>query len=108
MAKKVQVILIDDIDGSEAEETIEFGIDGVNYQIDLNAKNASSLRKALEPYVDAGHRVSGARKRTRAKSGTATGGDAAAVRAWARDNGHDVPARGRIPAAVKEAYEAAR
>lgn len=108
MAKKVQVILIDDIDGSEADESVDFAIDGVQYQIDLTQKNAQKLRAALEPYVNAGHRVAGTRKRTAKKaSSSSTSGDAAAIRAWARDNGHEVPARGRIPAAVRDAYAAA-
>lgn len=105
MAKKVQVILIDDIDGSEAEETVEFGIDGASYQIDLNTTNAAAIREALEPFVQAGHRVSGSRKRRSAKSAPAS--DAAQIREWARANGHTVPDRGRIPAAVRDAYNAA-
>ncbi|MGA5122930.1 histone-like nucleoid-structuring protein Lsr2 [Streptomyces pseudogriseolus] len=105
MAQKVVVTLFDDIDGSEAAETIAFGIDGTSYEIDLNETNARKLREALEPYVDAG--------RKRARSGkayqqTEVAPDPAAVRAWAQANRMDVPARGRIPKKVYEAFAAAR
>ncbi|MDN3266409.1 MULTISPECIES: Lsr2 family protein [unclassified Streptomyces] len=105
MAQKVVVTLFDDIDGSEAAETIAFGLDGTSYEIDLNEANARRLREALEPYVDAG--------RKRARSGevyrqTEVAPDPAAVRAWAQANRMDVPARGRIPKRVYEAFAAAR
>ncbi|MFF8031254.1 MULTISPECIES: Lsr2 family protein [unclassified Streptomyces] len=105
MAQKVVVTLFDDIDGSEAAETIAFGLDGKSYEIDLNEVNAQQLRKALAPYVDAG--------RKRARSGrtyrqTEVAPDPAAVRAWAQANRMDVPARGRIPKKVYEAFAAAR
>lgn len=105
MAQKVVVTLSDDIDGSEAAETIAFGLDGKSYEIDLNRVNAKKLRKALEPYVVAG--------RKRARSGktyrqTEVAPDPAAVRAWAQANKMDVPARGRIPKRVYEAFSAAR
>ena len=101
MAQRVVVTLFDDIDGSEAAETIAFGLDGKSYEIDLNPSNAEELRKVLEPYVEAG--------RKRAKSGkaythTALTPDPAAVRAWARSNKMDVPPRGRIPKKVYEAF----
>ncbi|WP_392965585.1 Lsr2 family protein [Streptomyces sp. LN245] len=101
MAQRVVVTLSDDIDGSEAAETIAFGLDGKSYEIDLNRVNAEELRKALEPYVEAG--------RKRSKSGktythTALTPDPAAVRAWARSNKMDVPPRGRIPKKVYEAF----
>ena len=105
MAQKVVVTLFDDIDGSEAAETIAFGLDGKSYEIDLNQTNAKELRKALAPYVEAG--------RKRAKSGrtyrqTEVAPDPAAVWAWAKANKMDVPARGRIPKKVYEAFSAAQ
>lgn len=104
MAQKVQILLLDDIDGSEAAETVQFGLDGSHYEIDLNDKNAGKLRDALSGYI--GH----ARKTT-TKKGRATrtelGPSTREVRDWARSNGYEVSDRGRVPAEVKAAYEAA-
>ncbi|WP_433546794.1 histone-like nucleoid-structuring protein Lsr2 [Streptomyces sp. CA-294286] len=101
MAQRVVVTLSDDIDGGEAAETVTFGLDGKSYEIDLNPANAKKLRAALKPYVDAGRKHS--------KSGnvyrhTAVAPDPAAVRAWARSHRMEVPARGRIPKKVYEAF----
>lgn len=101
MAQKVVVTLFDDIDGSEAAETIAFGLDGKSYEIDLNEANAKKLRKALAPYVDAGRKRSRSGK---AYKQTEVAPDPAAVRAWAQANKMDVPARGRIPKKVYEAF----
>ncbi|WP_328450762.1 Lsr2 family protein [Streptomyces sp. NBC_00386] len=101
MAQRVVVTLFDDIDGSEAAETIAFGLDGKSYEIDLNRANAEDLRKALEPYVEAGRKRS---KSGKAYTHTALTPDPAAVRAWARSNKMDVPPRGRIPKKVYEAF----
>jgi hypothetical protein len=105
VAQRVVVTLFDDIDGSEAAETIAFGLDGRSYEIDLNQSNADKLRTALAPYVEAG--------RKRARSGkayreTVVAPDPAAVRAWAQANRMDVPARGRIPKRVYEAFAEAQ
>jgi hypothetical protein len=105
VAQRVVVTYFDDIDGSEAAETIAFGLDGKMYEIDLNEANARKLRDALEPYVEAG--------RKRSRSGrtyrqTEVAPDPAAVRAWAQANRMEVPARGRIPKRVYEAFAAAR
>lgn len=110
MAQRVQVLLVDDIDNSDADETVTFALDGVTYEIDLNATNAAKLRDEFATWV--GHaRRSGGRKATgRASSGSGSGArrkDVSAVREWARQNGHDVSERGRIPAAVQEAYDKA-
>ena len=109
MAQKVNITLVDDIDESEAEETVSFGLDGKEYLIDLNAEHAGELRDALAPYV--GHARPAGRRTTRKATGSApaakTGTDATAVREWARGNGFDVPERGRLPKEVKEAYDAA-
>lgn len=104
MAQRVVVTLADDIDGGEASETIVFGLDGKNYEIDLSSSNAEKLRTVLAPYVKAG--------RKRSKSGrtfhhTQVAPDPRAVRAWAESNGMGVPARGRIPKRVYEAFNAA-
>jgi Lsr2 len=104
MAQRVVVTLSDDIDGGDAEETVAFGLDGKAYEIDLSAANADKLRNALVPYLQAGRRRS---RSGRAYQRTAVAPDPAAVRAWARSNGMEVPPRGRIPKKVYEAFEAA-
>lgn len=112
VATKTNVVLIDDLDGSEAEETIKFGLDGVTYEIDLSAKNAARLRKELSPYVESARRIGGRAVRGRAPKQTARGAarkaDTAEIRAWAREQGYDVSDRGRIPAEIVEAYQKAR
>lgn len=108
MAQKVHIVLEDDIDGGEATETLSFALDGTSYEIDLNDKNAARLRDALALYVANGRKVaSGRGRRSAAKSGGARGEHSAReIRDWARSHGHDVPDRGRIPASVREAFEA--
>ncbi|MFL6107686.1 MAG: Lsr2 family protein [Marmoricola sp.] len=102
MAQKVSIVLVDDIDGSDAEETVSFALDGRDYEIDLNSKNAAGLRDALAPYV--GHaRRAGSRKRGRSGGGPSP----ADIRSWARENGFEVPDRGRVSQQVKDAYVAA-
>jgi hypothetical protein len=114
MAKKVTVSLIDDVDGeSIADETVEFAIDGVSYEIDLSAANAAKLRDGLEAWVSSARRVSG-RRRSKPAGGAAAGApksrvsmdreQSAAIREWARRKGHKVSARGRISADITEAY----
>ena len=118
MARKVQVILSDDLDENvAADETVSFSLDGTSYEIDLSEKNAEELRNAFSRYVQAARKVG--RGSGRASGGgrsRATGGggggrmdreQAGAIRDWARKNGHAVSDRGRIPASVVEAYEAA-
>ncbi|MFN8125224.1 MAG: Lsr2 family protein [Candidatus Nanopelagicales bacterium] len=105
MARKVQVVLEDDIDGGIADETITFALDGAAYEIDLSEANADRLRSALKPYVEAGRRSGGRSRRTGAAG--AGKGDAAKVRAWAQANGIEVSARGRVSAEVMAKYEAA-
>ncbi|MFB9907064.1 histone-like nucleoid-structuring protein Lsr2 [Allokutzneria oryzae] len=115
MAQRTIVQLIDDLDGSTSSDIsrVEFGLDGLTYEIDLNESNATALREKLTPFVDAARRIGG-----RAKSGTAGGRRAAgegrskeetkAIRDWAKANGHEVSDRGRIPGNVIEAFEAAK
>lgn len=112
MAQKVNIVLVDDIDESEASETVTFGLDGVNYEIDLNDEHAAQLRDALGPFIGHARRAGGQRRARR----TGSSGSAAAssggpttkeIREWARENGHDVPERGRVAAEIREAYDAA-
>lgn len=108
MAQRVNIVLVDDIDGSDAAETVAFGLDGTSYEIDLNEKHAAKLRDALATYVGHARKVGGGRRTRGAAKASATGGASAKdVREWARANGHQVPDRGRIPADVREAYDAA-
>ena len=108
MAQKVNIVLVDDIDGSEATETVSFGLDGTTYEIDLNDKNAAKLRDALATYVGHGRKVGSAPRRGRRSSAAAANGPSAKeIRDWARANGHDVPDRGRVSAEVREAYDKA-
>lgn len=108
MAKKTVVVLEDDIDGSEASETLSFALDGSEYVIDLNEVHANELRGALSRFTDAGRRVSGGRGRPAPRTKSSQGGpDAKAVRMWAVENGIQVNTRGRIQAEVVEKYEAA-
>jgi len=104
------VIVTDDIDGTEGAETVTFGIDGAQFEIDLAQKNADKLRKALAPYINAGHKVGGVRQSPSNRRVSSNGDrpDPKVVRAWALESGLDVSTRGRIPAALVEQYNAAR
>ena len=106
MAQKVHIVLEDDLDGSPATETVSFGLDGKTYEIDLNDKNAGKLRDGLAAYVAAA-RSTGGRRGGRKASATNLGPSAREVRDWARSNGYSVPDRGRIPADVRAAFDAA-
>jgi hypothetical protein len=106
MAQKVSVVLMDDLDGTEASETIAYALDGVSYEIDLNDKNAAKIRKALDPFIAASRKASKTPKNA-GRVRKPTNGDAKDVRAWAKTMGHQVPDRGRIPLTVLEAYRAA-
>lgn len=109
MAQKVQIVLEDDIDGGEATQTVTFGLDGTNYEIDLNDANAEKLRDAFAPFVGHARKLSaGASRRGRRPAGGAAGASGASakeIREWARSNGYSVPERGRIPAEVRNAFE---
>jgi hypothetical protein len=109
MAQRVNVVLVDDIDGNDAEETVSFALDGVDYEIDLSDKHAGELRNALSLYIGHARRTGGRRKSGRRSSAPVAdnGTSAADIRAWARENGWDVPERGRVSADVREAYAAA-
>lgn len=109
MAQRVNVVLVDDLDGKDADETVSFGLDGSNYEIDLSSEHAQELRDSLERYIKAGRKAggSGRRGKGRRSGGSSSGTSAADIRAWARENGFDVPDRGRVSAEVREAYAAA-
>lgn len=104
MVKKVSYTLVDDLDGTDAAETINFGLDGSTYEIDLSDENAAALREALAGYIGAGRRVSGARRQPKRST---LGPSSREVRDWARSNGHEVSDRGRVPAELMAAYAAA-
>jgi hypothetical protein len=109
VAQKVQTLYIDDIDGSTAEGTIRFGLDGTEYEIDLNAEHAQQLRDALAAYVRAGRRVSGGSRRAArgVRGGSASGLNTTAVREWAKAQGIEVKDRGRVPAELVVKFQAA-
>lgn len=111
MAQRTVVELIDDIDGGTADESVTFGLDGVEYTIDLSDSNADRLRKALEEYIDHARRVGGRKQRGSSKVVAAGGGDKAqnqAIREWARNHGHQVSDRGRIPQELVVKFQAAK
>ena len=114
MAQRKQTILTDDLEGpdSPASETVTFALDGVAYEIDLNTANATRLRDDLGTWIGHGRKVRGTgRGRGRARAAGASAGgsgiDTAAVRTWARENGHQVSDRGRVPGSIVDAYTAA-
>ncbi|MEV6909172.1 Lsr2 family protein [Amycolatopsis sp. NPDC051071] len=116
MAQKVSVEIVDDLDGGEATQTVPFGLDGVQYEIDLSDKNAQALRDALERYTEAGTRTGGRKLRLAVGQSTAESGSGRAtatadrernqqVRAWAAENGYAIAERGRIPNEVEKAFD---
>lgn len=107
MAQKVQVLLVDDLDGGEASETVSFSLDGAAYLIDLSTDNAGKMRKDLAQYIDHARRdgAGGARRRGRARTGPGRE-RSAEIRAWAKERGRKVNERGRIPATIIAEYEA--
>ena len=114
MAQRVNVVLVDDIDGTDAVETVTFALDGVEYEIDLSEDNANKLREQLGVYIGHARRTGGRRrsgggqgesKASRSKNnGTTDGPSASEIREWARSNGFEVPDRGRVSSEVREAY----
>ena len=109
MAQKVQTLFIDDLDGSTAEGTVRFGLDGTEYEIDLNEKHAQELRDALARYVSAARRAShGAPRPARpGRQAPATGLNTIEVREWAKAQGIEVKDRGRVPAELVIRFKAA-
>ena len=110
MAQKIQTVFVDDLDGTEAEGTVRFGLDGAEYEIDLNAEHAKELRDALARYVGAARRAGGTTKRPAARGGrrgSANGVNTTEVREWAKSHGIEVKDRGRIPAELVVKFKAA-
>lgn len=113
MAERIVRQLIDDIDGTDISEgkggRVEFSVSGVSYEIDLSDANTTKFNKAFKPYIDAAKKVGSSRGRaTKSKGGgKASPEHLAAIRAWARKNGHQVSDRGRIKAEIIDAFEAA-
>jgi hypothetical protein len=111
MAQQVLVQFVDDLDGTSASDvsTVHFGLDGVEYEIDLGEANAEQLRKTFAEYVTSARRTGGRLKRGAASAGTpGATGEAGKIREWAHDNGFELAARGRIPAHVVQAYQEAK
>jgi hypothetical protein len=112
MAKTTIVQVSDDLDGSANASEVRFAFEGTEYTIDLSSKNRKAFEKALRPYIEAGTKVSGRRSATSRSARPRGSGDSsvdlAVVRAWAKENGHQVSDRGRLPKAVLDAYTAAR
>jgi hypothetical protein len=110
VARVTQVSLVDDVDGSVASGTVGFGLDGKTYELDLSDKNAEKLRDAVAPFVVAARRAGGRARRPGGATGSTPRGDrerTTAIREWAREHGHKISDRGRIPRSVLEAYEKA-
>jgi hypothetical protein len=109
MVQRVEILLTDDLDGSEIPsgmgETVPFALDGTAYEIDLGTRHAAALRAALGPYVEAGRPIMNRRGRRITRS--TVGADARTVKEWARANGYEVNDRGRVPAHIREAFDAA-
>jgi len=110
VAQQTTITLIDDIDGSEADEQVEFAVDGRAYEIDLSAANAERLRESLAPFVAAARRAGG--RRSSAPAASSSNGSSAseraanrAVREWAIAQGMKISERGRIPSSVLQAYQ---
>lgn len=110
MAQRMQVIIVDDLTGEtlpdDQVQSVRFALDGTVYEIDLKKENADRLRDDFKRYVQAARKVT----RGTANVSTARSGNnrknTAAIRAWARTNGHQVSERGRIASSVVEAYAA--
>jgi hypothetical protein len=107
MARKTVITLEDDLDGSEASETVQFAIDGTEYEIDLSEEHANELRQVIGRFTGAARKSSGARGRPTGRKSPSGGIDAKIIRKWAQDKGLTVNARGRIQAEIVEQYQAA-
>ena len=108
MAQKVTIVLVDDIDGGEATQTVSFGLDGAQYEIDLNDENAQALREAIAPFVGHARKVTGTPKRGGRRAARSDDGPTPKeIRAWATENGYELSERGRVPEEIRQAYEAA-
>ena len=113
MAQRVHVEMVDDLDGSEASQTVPFSLDGVTYEIDLSEENASALRDELGRYVAAARRIGGRKVRLatgQSLSGAPTAGTDRErnrqIREWAQANGYEVAERGRLSSEIIAGFEA--
>ena len=113
MAQRVQIILEDDYDGGEADETVSFALDGAEYEIDLSSANAEKMRTELAGWIGHARKTGGRRRRTpvtgggsssKAADSTDVAGSTSEIRAWALANGHEVSSRGRVSSEIREAY----
>lgn len=107
MAQRVQIILEDDYDGSDADETVSFGLDGVEYEIDLSSKNAAELRESLAVWTAHARKTGGRRRRASSVAKSTESSSPSDIRAWAQSQGMEVSSRGRVSAEVREAYQRA-
>lgn len=107
MAQRVQVSFEDDIDGSEAEGTVRFGLDGADYEIDLNAKHAAALREALGKYLEHARKAGGGAGRRAGRGPRRSRQDTTAIRDWAKAQGFTIAERGRVPAEIIAKYQEA-
>jgi hypothetical protein len=107
VAQKVQVLLVDDLDGGTADETVTFGLDGASYEIDLSSGNAGKLRNELAQYLEHARKTTGGPTRRRRPRSGAGRQQSAAIREWAKQHGKKISERGRIPAEILAEYEAA-
>ncbi|KQO02131.1 nucleoid-associated protein Lsr2 [Arthrobacter sp. Leaf234] len=116
MAQRIQVNLVDDLNGEEAQETVRFGIDGTDYEIDLTTENAETLRSALSEYVEKGRKAKTNRRGSGGQSGQGSSSspskskreETQKIRQWAQDNGHNPSSRGRITQSIIDAYNDAQ
>lgn len=99
MAMKTIVMLLDDLDGGEADRTVTFELDGTGYEIELNEANIERLTKTLQPYIDKARKP-----QPRKPQRDEVGGGTAQVRVWAREQGIPISDRGRVPAETLDAY----
>lgn len=105
MAQRVEILLIDDVDGGAADETVAFGLDGAEYEIDLSASNAANLRASIEKW--SAHARKAERRNRRRVKRTSLGPTSQAVRIWAQANGYQLSNRGRVPDSIRADYRQA-
>jgi hypothetical protein len=108
MAQRKQIVFTDDIDGSEASETIRFALNGTTYEIDLTAEHADQFRKSVRLFIDSARKADGRRSRQTSKAPARPSGPSqTSVREWAKGQGIAVNDRGRVPDALIVRFQAA-
>lgn len=111
MAQRVQVQLVDDLSGDEAQETVRFALDGTDYEIDLTTQNAESLRNALSAYVNKGRKATSGKPQSSGQKSAPSRSkreDTQQIRKWAQENGYNPSSRGRITQSIIDAYNESR